>query len=85
MQYRPLNLAAPLPPLPQADLILLRNVLIYFDTATKRAVIDRVLANLRPGGYLILGAAESLIGVTTTLSTVRFGSLSCYQHRKAAA
>jgi chemotaxis protein methyltransferase CheR len=85
VQYRPLNLAAPLPPLPQADLILLRNVLIYFDTGTKRAVIDRVLANLRPGGYLILGAAESLIGVTTTLSTIRFGSLSCYQHRKAAA
>jgi chemotaxis protein methyltransferase CheR len=85
ISFRPLNLAAPFPPMPQADLILLRNVLIYFDAATKRAVLDRVLQSLRPGGYLVLGAAESLIGVTNCLQTVRFGSLSCYQHRKAAA
>jgi chemotaxis protein methyltransferase CheR len=85
VSYRSLNLAAPFPSMPQADLILLRNVLIYFDNPTKQAVLGRVLRSLKPDGYLVLGAAESLIGVPHTLETVRVGSLSCYQHRKAAA
>jgi chemotaxis protein methyltransferase CheR len=42
------------------DLILLRNVLIYFDQASKSAVMAQVGARLRPGGWLILGGAESL-------------------------
>ncbi len=42
------------------DLILLRNVLIYFDQASKDSVMAQVGARLRPGGWLILGGAESL-------------------------
>jgi chemotaxis protein methyltransferase CheR len=42
------------------DLILLRNVLIYFDQESKGAVMAQVGARLRPGGWLILGGAESL-------------------------
>jgi chemotaxis protein methyltransferase CheR len=46
------------------DLILCRNVLIYFDVASKAQVVDRLLDQLAPEGYLFLGHAESLSGLT---------------------
>ena len=52
------------------DLILCRNVLIYFDGAGKKKVIDRLLDCLSPGGYLLLGHAESLIGATNRTRNV---------------
>jgi chemotaxis protein methyltransferase CheR len=58
-----LNLAAPFPPMPRFDVVFLRNVLIYFDLATKREVLRAVGRALRPGGYLLLGAAETTIGI----------------------
>lgn len=44
------------------DVILLRNVLIYFDPPTQKAVVQRLAGHLRPGGYLILGHTEAAIG-----------------------
>ena len=44
------------------DVIFLRNVLIYFDKATQEAVTSRMIDHLRPGGFLILGHSESVIG-----------------------
>jgi chemotaxis protein methyltransferase CheR len=44
------------------DVIFLRNVLIYFDRATQEAVTCRMIDHLRPGGFLILGHSESVIG-----------------------
>ena len=46
----------------QFDLIFCRNVLIYFDAASKRRVIDRLLDRLDPHGYFFLGHSESLHG-----------------------
>src|SRR5260370_42694175 len=46
------------------DLIFCRNVLIYFKDETRREVVDRLLDHLSPAGYLFLGHAESLNGVT---------------------
>jgi chemotaxis protein methyltransferase CheR len=44
------------------DVIFCRNVLIYFDKPTQKAVVERLGAHLRPGGYLILGHSESMAG-----------------------
>ncbi|MEQ9259417.1 MAG: CheR family methyltransferase [Roseovarius sp.] len=46
--------------LPEADLILIRNVLIYFDLSTQAQVVARLAARLRPGGVLLTGHSESL-------------------------
>lgn len=52
------------------DVIMCRNVLIYFDDPTKKDVLERLADCLHPHGYLFLGAAESVIGLTTKLRPV---------------
>ncbi|HTO28305.1 MAG TPA: protein-glutamate O-methyltransferase [Devosia sp.] len=52
------------------DVIFLRNVLIYFDKADQEKVILRLVDHLRPGGYLILGHSESMIGTAVTMRQV---------------
>lgn len=63
IQFEPMNLLTPSVPASHFDLILCRNVLIYFPRDTKRAVIDHMWRALKPGGYLFVGHAESLVGV----------------------
>ena len=54
----------------RADVILCRNVLIYFDDASRRKVIEMFYERLSPGGYLLLGHSESLLNVTTAFELV---------------
>jgi chemotaxis protein methyltransferase CheR len=46
------------------DVVFLRNVLIYFNAATKRNVVARVLSTMKPGGHLLVGHSESLVDVS---------------------
>ncbi len=65
VSFAQVNLIAPArPALGAFDLILLRNVLIYFSTATKKLVVDRVLDQLTSDGHLIVGHADSLNHIT---------------------
>lgn len=57
------NLAAPFPPLPTFDIVFMRNVLIYFDNDTKRSILQRTRQVLSPQGFLVLGGAESTLGI----------------------
>lgn len=57
----PLNLAVPFPHLPTFDVVLLRNVLIYFDQDTKRDILGRVSRTIAPDGYLFLGSTETTL------------------------
>ena len=59
VDFQELNLAQPWPALPAMDLVLLRNVMIYFDVEMKKAILARLARVLQPDGYLILGGAES--------------------------
>lgn len=74
------NLNEPLADFGQFDVILLRNVMIYFNTPTKQRVLKHLLPALKPGGYFITGHCDTLAGVTHGLTTV-----SASVHRKGAA
>jgi chemotaxis protein methyltransferase CheR len=50
------------------DIIFVRNVLIYFDVASKRDVLERMCDQLYPGGSIILGGTETTLGITQKLS-----------------
>jgi chemotaxis protein methyltransferase CheR len=64
VQFRPLNLLHDFSHLGMFDVVFCRNVLIYFDQATKIGVLDRIARILEPDGYLALGAAETVVGLT---------------------
>ncbi len=81
-----INLAAPFPPLPVFDVVFLRNVLIYFDTATKRAILQRVRQVLHPEGFLFLGGAESTLGIDESWTRTTVGRFTLYRpHQPPAA
>ena len=61
------------------DVVFLRNVLIYFDLPTKRAILRRVRELMRPDGWLFLGAAETTIGVDDHWERVVVGRSSAYR------
>ena len=64
VRFQRVNLnTEPLPVTGRFDLILCRNVLIYFDPASKTRVLDRLLERLEPSGYLLLGHAEAVAGL----------------------
>jgi chemotaxis protein methyltransferase CheR len=72
VQSRQVNINEHLPPgLGPFDVIFLRNVMIYFDQATKAAVIGRLVQVLQPGGYLMIGHCENLNGIPHPLMSIR--------------
>jgi len=62
VNFMRMNLMDPTYPVDRdVDVIFCRNVLIYFDKATQRKVVDRLCSHLRPGGYLLVGHSESMV------------------------
>ena len=63
------------PPSPaRFDLILCRNVLLYFDVATRQRVFERLSGALAPDGWLMLGAGETVVGQTQRFDPAACGS-----------
>ena len=73
------NLADEWAAVPPVDILMLRNVLIYFDVETRRKVLRRVRRLLRPGGYLMLGSAETTLNLDQEFVRVRMGRTVFYQ------
>jgi chemotaxis protein methyltransferase CheR len=63
------------------DLIFMRNVLIYFDLETKKKIVERVYNSLGKRGYLFLGGAETLLGITDVFNQIRIDKTCCYQKK----
>jgi len=71
VRFQHVNLNEPLPSVGEFDVILLRNVMIYFDNDTKARIVDRLLSCLRPGGYFIIGHCDSLSVVPASLKSLQ--------------
>ncbi|MGR5437014.1 protein-glutamate O-methyltransferase [Vibrio owensii] len=71
VNFRPQNLMESYALMGKFDIIFCRNVLIYFSPEMKSKVLNQMANSLNPGGYLLLGASESLTGLTDKFEMVR--------------
>ncbi|WP_375573854.1 protein-glutamate O-methyltransferase CheR [Ahrensia marina] len=78
VQYRPLNLFDSFTALGTFDVVFIRNVLIYFEQEAKVAILERVAKQMAPDAYMVLGAAETVVGLTDAFKAVP-GSRGLYQ------
>lgn len=85
VQFFPLNLVTDWPPLPQMDIVLLRNVMVYFAAETKRQLLSRVRSQLAGDGYLFLGGAETTLLLDDAFVRVTRERFNYFQLRSAAA
>jgi chemotaxis protein methyltransferase CheR len=67
------------------DVIFCRNVLIYLDPTARSAVVEQFYRRLTPGGYLLLGHSESLLGTTTSFEPVVLSSDLVYRRALGTA
>lgn len=76
VQFEQHNLMQPLDLNKKFDLILLRNVLIYFELADKKQIVSHMLNALKPGGFLLVGHSESIHGYDARLQQLK---PACYR------
>jgi len=72
VDFHNIDLREPFPSLPKMDVILLRNVLIYFDRSTQAQILDRMHRAIEPDGYLVLGATETPLRCDTAFKSIAF-------------
>ena len=70
IQHRQLNLLHDFAQLGTFDVIFCRNVLIYFDQDTKINIFNRLARQIEPDGFMVLGAAETVVGLTDTFRPI---------------
>ena len=74
VQFERINLFQPAyPDMVAQDVIFCRNVMIYFDLPSRILLIKRLSEMLRPGGYLVIGCSENLVGIPHALQAVQQG------------
>lgn len=79
VEFHQIDLLEKWPPLPKMDLILMRNVLIYFNRSTRRRILKKVRQVLKPEGYLFLGATETPFSLDRGFVPVQLGKAIAYQ------
>ncbi|MEW6251753.1 MAG: protein-glutamate O-methyltransferase CheR [Planctomycetota bacterium] len=82
LSFRRFDLLQPPTALGAFDVILCRNVLIYFDEPTRQRLCASLCDLLQAGGWLALGSAESLSGVHRRVETVRVGRVQLYRRNQ---
>lgn len=79
VSFSAINLAEAWPPMPMWDLIFLRNVMIYFETDVKKAILTRASRTLHKDGYLILGGAETTLNLCDAFRRIESLKSGFYQ------
>lgn len=79
VEFRELNLTAPWPAMPPQDIVLMRNVLLYFEPPTRRIVLRNVRKVLAPDGLLFLGGGETTLTMDESFEPVTFGRTVAYR------
>ena len=85
VRFEPINLTGPWQQFTTVDLVLLRNVLIYFDVEVKKQILKRSRGILQRDGYLMLGGAETTFNLDDGFERVEFGRYACYRPRSGSA
>jgi len=81
VEFSELNLLQPFNRFSGVDLVLLRNVLIYFDLETKRQILGRIRGVMKPTACLFLGTAETTMNVDEAFERVAYEKTSCYRRK----
>lgn len=79
VEVRRMNLSVAWPLMPPIDLVMLRNVMIYFPVEIKKQILKNMRAVLRPDGYLFLGTAETTINLDVNFTCESFKNVSYYR------
>jgi chemotaxis protein methyltransferase CheR len=79
--FQMMNLAEAWKSLPPMDIVLMRNVLIYFNVPIRRQILAWVRRVLRPDGYLLLGSAETTLSLDGNFERVPFEKCAFYRVR----
>jgi len=79
VEFRTLNLNSTWPMMPPSDIVLVRNVMIYFDVSTRTTLVEKFRKVLRPDGVLFLGGAETMIGMDTGYERLNGAGCSYYR------
>ncbi len=77
------NLKTEFVPQQRNDFIFCRNVMMYFDEAEQKRLVEKFYRCLNPGGHVFVGHAESLLGLTTKFTMVHRNSGTAYQRKEA--
>ena len=79
VHFEKVNLIAPWPVRSRFDLIMCRNVLIYFDADVRAGIVRKMRDTLNPGGYLLLGSSEISLGNVEGFTRAVFGRTTVYR------
>jgi chemotaxis protein methyltransferase CheR len=82
VDYQIVNLASAWPLMPPMDIVMIRNVLIYFGVETKKVILGKVRKVLKQDGYFFLGAAETTINIDDSFERTQYERTTCYRIRK---
>ena len=83
IKFREQNLLHPWPDLQNLDIVFIRNVLIYFDTDTKKQILGRIRRLMKPDGYLFLGGAETTLNLDDGFDRLPADRSGCYRLKGA--
>jgi len=79
IEFRELNLLQAWPNLESLDIVFIRNVLIYFDMATKKQILGRIRRSMKPDGYMFLGGAETPLNLDDAFERHALDLSGCYR------